>query len=121
MPSPSLRRHAPHRITSMCKPLSYWKTLVGLAALCTGWRALPGLQACSACWGLGQVLPHLTRSPVFFYSEAMCVPSENELPNLASAAEGARRQGVDLVHAAVCGRCPDLKDVPVGNGQVATP
>ena len=41
------------------------KTLIGSAAHCTGWRALP------ACWrvlrlGLDQVLEHLAKSPVFF-------------------------------------------------------
>lgn len=67
MPSPSLRRHPPHRISSIdCKPLSCWETLVGSVALCTGWRALPSLQVYSAGWGLGQVLAHQARSPVFF-------------------------------------------------------
>ena len=50
-----------------CKPVSTVETSDRLAALCTGWRALSGLQASSACSGLGQVLAHLAGSPVFYF------------------------------------------------------
>ena len=44
IPSANLRLHAPHRISSIASLFLCVKTLIGLAALCTGWRALPGLQ-----------------------------------------------------------------------------
>ena len=66
IPSANLRLHAPHRISSICKPVSLCENSDRLTALSREWRVLPGLQLIPACWGLGLVLPHLTRSPVFF-------------------------------------------------------
>lgn len=84
MPSPNFLRHAPHLISSIFASLFLCvKTLVGSAALCTGWRVLPGLQLISAGWGLGLVFAHLARSPVFFVYEPIPIATSFSSPTWA--------------------------------------
>ena len=66
IPSANLRLHAPHRISSICKPVSLCENSDRLGRTLYRVAGLADLQACSAGWGLAWCYRTGASRPSFF-------------------------------------------------------